>query len=128
MPLLSPAFAETLHPFTRCTPSPRFRGERVGVRGIQLTQNFLQYSIGLFQRVIIPKPDYPKSFRFKTSCSLGIARSLLGMLPAIQFHYQLMFKADQINDVRWNRMLSPKLESTEVAVFQLQPKPQFRIG
>ena len=98
------------------------------MRGIQLTQNFLQHSVGLFQRVIIPEPDYPKAFRFKTSGSLGIAGSLLGMLPAIQFHYQLLSKADEINDVWWNRMLSPKLESAEVAVFQLQPEPQLRVG
>ena len=83
-----------------------------------MTQNFFQHSIRLFQRVIIPKPDYSKAFRFKTSCSLGIADSVLSMLPAIKLHYQLLFKADKINDVRWNRMLSPKLESTEVAVFQ----------
>ncbi len=95
---------------------------------MQLTQNFLQHNVGLFQRVIIPKTDYPKAFRFKASGSLSIAGNLLGMLSAIQFHYQLLFKADEINDVGRNRMLSPKLESTEVAVFQLQPEPQFRVG
>ena len=98
------------------------------MRGIQLTQNFLEHNIGLFQRFIVPKPDYPKAFRFKASCSLGIASSLLGMLPAIEFHYKLLFKADEINDVRWIRMLSPKLETTEVAVFQSQPKPQLRVS
>ena len=59
------------------------------------------------------------ALRFKTSGPLSIGDNLLGMLPAIKLHYQLLFKADKINDVRWNRMLSPKLESTEVAVFQL---------
>ena len=98
------------------------------MRGIQLTKNFLEYSIGSFQRIIIPKPDHPKSFRFKTSGSLAIASSLFRMLPAIQFHYQFLFEADEINDVRWNRMLPPKLESGEVAVFQLQPEAQFRVS
>ena len=56
------------------------------MRGLQLTKNFLEYSIGSFQYVIIPRPDYPKSFRFKKSGSLGIANSLFHMLPAIQFH------------------------------------------
>ena len=98
------------------------------MRGIQPTQNFLNHNIGLFQRFIIPKPDYPKAFRFKASCSPGVASSLLGMMPAVEFHCQHLFKADEINDVRWNRMLSPKLESTEVAVFQSQPKPQLRIS
>jgi hypothetical protein len=95
---------------------------------MQLTQNFLKYTIRLLQRFVIPKPDYPEAFRFKTSCSLGIAGNLLGMLPAIQFHYQLLFNADEINDVWWNRMLSPKLESTEIAVLQLLPEADFRVG
>ena len=103
-------------------------GERAGVRGMQLTQNFLQHIIGLFKHLIIPEPDYPKAVRFKIGGSLGIADSLLGMLPTVQFHYQLLLKTDEINNVRWNRMLSTKLESSEVAVFQFQPKPQFRIG
>ena len=112
-----------------CTVPPRPAcGERVGVRGMQLSKNFLQYSIGLFQRCIIPKSDDSKAFRLKKSCSLGIARSLIRMLPAIQFHYQFLFNTDEINDVWPNRVLSPKLESAEVAVFQLQPKPQFRVG
>ena len=98
------------------------------MRSLQLTKNFLEHDIGLFQCVIIPEPDYPKTLRFKISCSLAIANSLLGVLPAIQLHYQLLFQADEINDVRWNRMLAPKLESAEVAVLQMQPKPQFRVG
>ena len=98
------------------------------MRGIQLTKNLLEYSIGSFQRVIIPKPYYPKSFRFQASGSLGIASGVFRMLPAIQFHYQLLFETDEINDVRRKRMLPPRLESGEVAVFQLQPKAQFRVG
>ncbi len=98
------------------------------MRGKQLTQNFFEYSIGLFQRLIVPEPNYPKTFRFKIRCSLCIASSPLGVLPAIEFYYQLLLKADKISDVRWNRMLSPKLEPAQIAVFQLQPEPQFRVG
>jgi len=50
------------------------------------------------------------------------------MLPSVQFDDQPLLHADKINNVRWNRMLSPKLESAEVAVFQLHPEPQFRVG
>lgn len=98
------------------------------MRGTQLPQNFFQHSIDLFQRVVIPKADYAESFQFKAGCSHGIADSLLGMLPAIEFHYQHLLKADEINNVRWNRMLPPKLESAQAAVFQLQPKPQLGVG
>ena len=98
------------------------------MRGQQLPQYFFQHSIRLFQRIVIPKPDYAKPHRFKTRRSLGVARKLLGMLAAVQFHYQFSLKADEINDVRRDRMLSPKLESAEVAILQMQPQPQFGVG
>ena len=95
---------------------------------MQLTQYFFQNSISLLQCVIIPEANYPKPLRFKTGGSFGIAVRLLEMLPTIQFHYDFPFKADEIHDVGWNRMLPPKLESAEITVFQVQPKPQFRVG
>jgi hypothetical protein len=53
---------------------------------------------------------------------------LLGVLTAIEFDYQFLIEADEIGNVGWDRVLPPKLEATEVAVFQMQPKPQFHIG
>jgi hypothetical protein len=91
------------------------------VRGQQLPQYFFQHSIRFFQRVMIPKSDYAKSHRFEPDCSLSIAHSLLGVLAAVQFYDQFSFKADEINDIRRYRMLSPKLESAEVAILQMQP-------
>ena len=98
------------------------------MRGQQLPQYFFQHSIRLFQRVIVPKPDNAKPHRFKPSCSLSIAHSLLGMLAAVQFHDQFSLKADEVNDVRRDRMLSPKLESADVAILQMQPQPRFGVG
>ncbi len=98
------------------------------MRGQQLPQYFFQHSMRFFQRVIVPKPDDPKTHRFKTRRSLGVAHHLLGMLAAVQFHYQFSLKADEINDVRRDRMLSPKLESAEVAILQMQPQPRFGVG
>ena len=103
-------------------------GEKGGMRGIQLSQYFLQHRISLLQHFIIPKPYYPKSIRLQKSGSLGIACNLLRMLPAIQFHDQLLLDTNEINDIRGNGMLSPKLEPAEVAVFQMQPQPPFRLG
>ena len=50
------------------------------------------------------------------------------MLSTIKFDYQLLFKADEINDIRWNWMLPSEFESAEVAIFQVQPKAQFCVG
>ena len=93
-----------------------------------MTKDFLQHDSGLSQRSVIPKPNHMKAFRLKISGSLCITDNLLGMLPAIQLHYQFLFQTDKINDVRRNGMLPAKLESTKVAVLQVEPKPQFGIG
>jgi hypothetical protein len=98
------------------------------VRGIQLSKYFFKHSICLLQYFIIPEANNPIPFRLKKSCSIGIACRLFRMLPAIQLNNQLLFETDEINDVWWNRVLPPKLESAEVAVLQLQPQPQFRVG
>ena len=82
-----------------------------------MTQNFFQNCIGVLQCIVIPKADYPKAFRLKISRSFGIAGSHLSMLPAIEFHYKLFSKADEINDIWWNRMLSSKFESAESTIF-----------
>jgi hypothetical protein len=103
-------------------------GQRAGVRGTQLPKYFFQHSIGLLQRYIIPKPDYPKALRLKKSSSFGVACDLLCMLPTIKLHNQLLIETDEINDAGWNRVLAPKFESTEIAVFQLQPQPQLSVG
>ena len=87
------------------------------MRGIQLMQYFLQHSISLSKRIIIPESNHPETFRLKISSSFCVAGHLLDVLPTVQLHYQLLFKANEIRDVRWNRMLSPKLEAGEVAIF-----------
>lgn len=46
---------------SRNAPPLPVSGERVGVRGVHLTQNFHQHSVGLFERVTIPKSDYSKA-------------------------------------------------------------------
>lgn len=86
------------------------------MRGIQLSQNFLQHSVSLFEHVIIPESNHLETFRLKISGSFCVAGRLLDVLPTVQLHYQLLFKANEIRDVRWNRMLSPKLEAGEVAI------------
>ncbi len=50
------------------------------------------------------------------------------MLSAIEFDDEPLFEADEIDDVRRNRMLSPKFESPEAAILQMQPYPRLGVG
>jgi len=93
------------------------------VRGMQLSQYFRQHGIGLLQGFIIPEAYYPKTFRLKICRSPGIVAHLLRMLPTIYLYDEHLLNTDKIDDVGWDRMLPTKLESTEVAIFQIYPQP-----
>jgi len=82
----------------------------------------------MLQYVVIPKPNHAIALRFKKGRSLRITRSLFRMLTTVEFHYELLFKANEIYEVRRNRMLPAKFEPAEVSILQPQPKPQFRVG
>ena len=81
-----------------------------------MPQYLFLHALRPLQRLIIPEAQYPKAFGFQISSSLRVVDSLIDMLSTIQFHDQFLFDADKVDDVRRNRMLSPELESTEVAV------------
>ena len=98
------------------------------MRGGQLTQNFIEHHICLLQSIVIPEPNHSKTFRFQISRPLSIAGKLRCMLSAVEFDDKPLLEADEVDDVRWNRMLSPKYESPEIAIFQMQPNPRFGVG
>ena len=98
------------------------------MRGSQLTQNFIEHHICLLQSVVIPEPNHSKSFRFQISRPFGVAGKLGCMLSAVEFDDKPLFEADEVDDLRWNRMLSPKFESPAIAIFQMQPNPRFGVG
>ena len=69
-------------------PRPVF-GERVGVRGRQITKNLLKNDFTSKQYIIIPESDHPKTFGLQRCSALLIFRDLLEMLPAIELNDQL---------------------------------------
>jgi hypothetical protein len=120
--------AQGIHSAPALLPPRPACGERAGVRGAQVAQYFLQHHLSLFQRCIVPEANNPKTFRFEESCSCGIFCGLLRVLTTIQLHDQPLFEADKIYDIWWDRVLAPKLEFAQAAVFQVTPKAQFRFG
>lgn len=57
-----------------------------------------------------------------------ILRLLLLMLSAIEFDNQLAFGADEIGDVRPDRVLAAKLVAAQLTIPEVTPEQAFGIG
>ena len=73
---------------------------------------------------MIGKSKYLKTVPFKSAATNGIVPQSLfrPMLIAIQFDNKLSFKADEIHDVRPDRLLSPKFEFMKTPATKRAPQ------
>lgn len=70
---------------------------------------------------MIPEADNSVSQIFQSGCSLGIVGLLFRVLPSIGLNDQLCLNTDEINDIRLNDHLAPKLVSIEPTSPQVLP-------
>jgi len=84
--------------------------------------------VGIFQHLIVPEPDHLESIRFHASCSLLIVDDACGMLSAVHFNDQLSLMRSEVSEVRTNRHLSTKSNSSNLPSSQARPKPLFGFG
>jgi len=89
--------------------------------------NGLKHTIHIAQNVVVPETQHPVAFAFKKSRARHILCAV-GMLPAIRLDNQLAFGTEKISDIRTNRHLTAKLETTKAAIAQAQPQRRFRFG
>ncbi|MGH7812998.1 MAG: hypothetical protein ACREQI_03240 [Candidatus Binataceae bacterium] len=75
------------------------------------------------QHLFVPKAQYPVApiLKPRGAAAVGPLHRLLAMLAAVEFDYQARFKAEEIGDLRWDRMLAAELRSLELAVAQVRP-------
>ena len=91
------------------------------MRGSQLAQDLFKHALSLSQGLVVPESDYTKPLGLQNGRPPGIVCGLLQMLAAIKFYDQSLLEADEVDRVRRNRVLSAKLESTEIAILQKVP-------
>jgi hypothetical protein len=82
----------------------------------------LKYRVDISQYVVIPESQHPISEPAQKSSSLLIVSFLIGMLSAIDFDHQLGVQAKEVDDVRLDGLLPPKLRPGESAIAQVVPK------
>lgn len=102
-------------------------GERVGVRGLSLPrrgQDRLQDAFHILDHLVVPEPQYPIAALFKKPRSLGICRSLIAMLAAIELYDQPNALAQEVDDIRTDWNLTPEFQATQTPI--AQPKPELR--
>lgn len=93
----------------------------------QNTRRFRQYTIQVFQYLIVPKSNHLEPMHFDALCSFQIVRSIVGMLSPIDLNYQLRIEANKIrNEVR-NGVLAAKFHAKLIAA-NGSPKFLFGVG
>jgi len=74
----------------------------------------LQYSINILQDVIIPKPQYLKTFASQPLIPFIVFDFFEGMPSTIHLYYNSSLKTYKINDITPDRLLSPEFMSSEL--------------
>jgi hypothetical protein len=77
--------------------------------------------IDFFQDLDVPKPQYAKPLRIQPCAPIRIVSNLLGMLPAIQFDNQPLFKTYKIDNVLTDGLLSAELVPSCLAETNMLP-------
>jgi hypothetical protein len=81
------------------------------------------------QHLSIPKVQDPKTL----AAEPGIPRLVLififfGVLPAVDFDHQAPVKGHEINEIIADGFLSPKLNTCQLVISQMEPKAVFNFG
>ena len=82
----------------------------------------------LGEHLVVPETDNFEALAFQESRALGIVGDQPGMLRAINLDDQHGIETDEIDDVRPNRFLPPKLPAEELASAQVLPQQRLRFG
>jgi len=91
-------------------------------------QNICHYNFRRFQYVVVPVTQNTIAAFFQPGTSLFIVFHLVSMLTTIEFDDQFLFKADEVNNVNSDRMLSPELVRAHLTRAQMFPKKPLCVG
>ena len=86
----------------------------------------IQNAAGIFENLVIPETNNPKSFPFKTFGASLVFELLDCMLTSVKFHNQLSFQTAEIGDIRSDRLLSPEFISEKLPGTKQPPQSLFR--
>ncbi len=105
------------------------RWERVGVRGKRFP-NDGKHRIGLFENLVIPETQSANALFGEKFIAELVMRLLLifSVAAAVELNREVSFLAEEVQDVRGNRMLAAEFEATETTGAELLPEKNFGLG
>lgn len=92
-----------------------------------LPDNF-NYSLDIFDYIVVPKPHYCKTVRPQTVVSSLIVLNIFRMLSTVKLNDNPFFERDEVNNVFFNHLLSAELDTFKLTVSQIAPEQAFRIS
>jgi hypothetical protein len=101
-------------------PPPAYGGG-----GSQGVIDGLDYRVGLRKHVGIPEAQNAKPTRSQTGVAIVVVDRLSHVLATVQLNDDRGFKANEVTDVRADRMLSSEFEAVQLASSQMMPKETF---
>lgn len=90
--------------------------------------NNRQHPLKIFKHVIVPKSQHSEAIKVEKPVPFFIFLPGGSVLSAIEFDYQSLFKADEIDDVAVDGLLSPEFISYHLFSSQLLPQKNFSFG
>jgi hypothetical protein len=70
------------------------------------------HRLSIAKHVVVPEPQNPKPGVLEKPGASGV--SVFSVLPAVDFHRQLCFEADKVEDVVSERVLPSKFETADL--------------
>jgi hypothetical protein len=82
---------------------------------LQRIEDRLHYLVGTFKHVVVPETHHAKALSFKPSGASRVqcVGPIVAVRVAVDFDHQVCAEADEVDDVRTNRVLTSELESLE---------------
>ena len=100
---------------------------RVILSFTQRTENDRKHRVDLPHDFVIPESENTVTQHIQISGALVVLGNHRTMLSAVDFNNQLSFEANEIDNVRRDRILPTKFESAELACAQILPELSFGI-
>jgi hypothetical protein len=98
--------------------------------GLYCFSDLQQYGFEVLQHVTVTKSQCVNTMRYQECLTLFVVLYAYArvMLSTIQFDTELAFVAVEVKDVRTHRILTPKLQTTELSIPQTVPQEFFCVG
>jgi hypothetical protein len=93
----------------------------------QNAQDRFDYSTGIAENIVVPKPDHFPTLALQPSRSASIGRTVC-MLTAVGFDDEMVLGAREIDDVTAYWMLVTKFELQQTPIAQSRPHASLGVG